>query len=60
MKERGIKDDPPLGDGFSQWVPQAPYRVYYTKYGGQVEVTIILHLQHLHCTHLHSNVAELL
>lgn len=30
--------DPPLGDGFSHWVPLAPYKEYVDLYGHQVEV----------------------
>jgi hypothetical protein len=37
-KARGIKSDPPLGDGWGHWVPEAPYRAYLDKYGRQVEV----------------------
>lgn len=39
LKERGIQDDLPLGDGWSQWVPSVPYRAYIKKYGYQTEVS---------------------
>ncbi|KAF7970236.1 hypothetical protein HWV62_24724 [Athelia sp. TMB] len=37
LKERGLKDDPPLGDGWSHMVKTGPYKAYVAKYGHQVE-----------------------
>lgn len=38
LKEKGIVNDPPLGDGFSHWVPLGSYKEYVDRYGHQVEV----------------------
>ena len=38
MKERGIQNDPALGDGWAHWVTSAPFRDYIKKYGHQIEV----------------------
>jgi hypothetical protein len=37
-KARGIKNDPPLGDGWGHWVPEEPYQAYIKEYGYQIEV----------------------
>ena len=37
-KARGIKNDPPLGDGWAHWVPETPYQDYISEYGYQTEV----------------------
>ena len=42
LKEKGIKDDPALGDGWGHWVQSAPYQAYYKKYSHQTEVCSIL------------------
>ena len=39
LKERGINNDPALGDGWAHWVTSEPYRAYYKKYGYQAEVS---------------------
>jgi len=39
-KARGIKNDPPLGDGWGHWVPEEPYQAYIKEYGEQIEVRI--------------------
>jgi hypothetical protein len=41
-KDRGIKNDPPLGDGWGHWVPEGPYQSYIAEYGYQVEVSFVL------------------
>lgn len=38
LKEKGIKNDPALGDGFAHWVESKGYNAYVKKYGYQVEV----------------------
>jgi hypothetical protein len=38
LKEKGIKDDPALGDGWAHWVSSKPYHAYIKEYGYQVEV----------------------
>lgn len=38
LKDKGIKNDPSLGDGWAHWVSQAPYMKYVKKYGHQIEV----------------------
>jgi hypothetical protein len=38
-KARGIKNDPPLGDGWGHWVPDAPYQKYLAEFGHQIEVS---------------------
>jgi hypothetical protein len=38
LKEKGIINDPPLGDGWAHWVKSEPYLEYVKKYGHQVEV----------------------
>jgi hypothetical protein len=37
-KDCGVKNDPPLGDGWGHWVPEKPYQDYIQKYGYQTEV----------------------
>ena len=37
-KARGIKNDPPLGDGWAHWVSEQPYQAYLDKHGHQAEV----------------------
>ena len=37
-KAWGIKSNPPLGDRWGHWVPEASYWAYLEKYGHQVEV----------------------
>jgi hypothetical protein len=39
-KARGIKNDPPLGDGWGHWVPEEPYQAYIEMYGDQTEVRV--------------------
>ena len=38
LKDKGILNDPLLGDGWAHWVTSAPYQDYLKKYGSQVEV----------------------
>ena len=38
LKDKGILNDPPLGDGWAHWVTSAPYQDYLKKYGSQVGV----------------------
>lgn len=38
LKEKGIKNDPALGDGWAHWVESGGYKAYVKKYGHQVEV----------------------
>src|ERR1700730_4513596 len=38
LKEKGILNDPSLGDGWAHWVSSKPYHEYVRKYGHQVEV----------------------
>lgn len=38
LKDKGLKDDPPLGDGWSHMVKTKPYQAYINEYGYQVEV----------------------
>lgn len=37
-KARGIKNDPPLGDGWAHWVPEKPYHAHLDAHGKQEEV----------------------
>src|ERR1700733_5729256 len=39
LKEKGIMDDPALGDGWAHWVLSRPYQTYVKKYGHQVEAS---------------------
>jgi hypothetical protein len=39
LKEKGIMEDPALGDGWAHWVSMKPYHAYVRKYGYQVEVS---------------------
>ena len=41
LKDRGIANDPALGQAWSQFVPAVPYRSYLKKYGHQVEVMLV-------------------
>jgi len=38
LKEKGINNDPALGDGWAHWVQSAPYQAYIKNFGHQVEV----------------------
>src|SRR5215472_6149953 len=38
-KERGIRNDPPLGDGWGHWVPSEQYEKYIREFGHQQEVS---------------------
>lgn len=40
-KARGIKNDPPLGNGWGHWVPEEPYHAYIAQYGDQIEVPVL-------------------
>jgi hypothetical protein len=40
LKQKGIIDDPALGDGWAHWVASKPYQAYVKKYGHLVEVCI--------------------
>ncbi|KZP16524.1 hypothetical protein FIBSPDRAFT_957932 [Athelia psychrophila] len=40
LKDRGLKDDPPLGDGWAHMVKTGPYKAYIDKYGNQIEPPI--------------------
>ncbi|KAF7976812.1 hypothetical protein HWV62_5680 [Athelia sp. TMB] len=37
LKDKGLKDDPPLGDGWSHMVKTEPFKAYVEKFGHQVE-----------------------
>lgn len=50
-KDRNIKNDPALGDGWGHWVPEQPYHEYIGEYGYQTEV-IHHHIQIQRVTHL--------
>lgn len=39
QKDKGIENDPPLGDGWAHWVANAPFKAYVKKYGHIVEVS---------------------
>jgi Kyakuja-Dileera-Zisupton transposase len=39
LKDKRIKNDPPLGDGWGHWVEQKLYMEYIKKYGHQEEVS---------------------
>lgn len=43
LKDRGLKADPPLGDGWGHLVKTEPYLAYVNKYGYQVEVCRFQH-----------------
>ena len=45
LKEKGILNDPALGDGWAHWVQDPPYRAYIKKYGHQVEVCLVYSCQ---------------
>lgn len=38
LKEKGVVDGPPLGDGWGHWVESKPYQAYVKVYGTQIEV----------------------
>lgn len=38
LKEKGIKDDPALGDAWAHWVPREEFYDYLRNNGGAVEV----------------------
>jgi hypothetical protein len=38
-KEKGIENDPPLGDGWGHFAPTEPYNDYFKQYGNQIEVS---------------------
>lgn len=42
LKEKGILNDPALGDGWAHWVASQPYLKYVKKYGHQIEVNCLL------------------
>ncbi|KAF7983642.1 hypothetical protein HWV62_20588 [Athelia sp. TMB] len=37
LKDRGLKVDPPLGDGWSHMIKTGPYKAYIDRYGHQIE-----------------------
>jgi hypothetical protein len=37
-KDKKVKNDPALGDGWAYWVPEGDYQEYITAYGHQKEV----------------------
>ena len=37
LKEKGYMDDPPLGDRWSCFVEQHPFKDYVTKWGGKLK-----------------------
>jgi len=39
LKEKGIENDPPLGDGWGHFAPTGPYNDYVKQYGHQIEVS---------------------
>ena len=40
-KDKGIKNDPALSDGWGYWVPNKDYHKYLEKYGVQAEVSLL-------------------
>jgi hypothetical protein len=38
LKEKGLRGDPAIGDGWAHLVSSKPYQEYVKKYGYQVEV----------------------
>lgn len=44
LKEKGIKSDPALGDGWAHWVPRKDFYEYLLAHGGAVEVRTALSL----------------
>ena len=40
-KAKGVKNDPPLGDGWAHWVPESDYQEYIQAFGHQQEVSTI-------------------
>jgi hypothetical protein len=40
-KDKRVKNDPPLGDGWGHWVSKGPYKDYVDEYGYQEEVVNI-------------------
>lgn len=47
LKEKGIENDPALGDGWAHWVPREDFIEYLREHGGAVEVCYLLHLRSL-------------
>ena len=41
-KDKGVRKDLPLGDGWGHWVPQSPYKDYIKEYGYQEEVAELI------------------
>jgi hypothetical protein len=41
VKDKQIKNDPPLGAGWGHWVPDAEYHSHLERYGGQDEVRFV-------------------
>ncbi|KIM81092.1 hypothetical protein PILCRDRAFT_9123 [Piloderma croceum F 1598] len=39
-KEKGIENDPPLGDGWGHFVLMEPYNDYFKQYGNQIELNL--------------------
>ena len=39
QKDKGIENDPPLGDGWAHWVANVPFKAYVEKYGHKIEVS---------------------
>lgn len=54
LKEKGIKSDPALGDGWAHWVPREEFYEYLREHGGVVEVCIVLTL--FQCLYLTSSL----
>lgn len=39
LKEKGILNDPALGDGWAHWVPRKEFLDYLQEHGGAIEVS---------------------
>lgn len=44
LKEKGIVNDPALGDGWAHWVPRKEFMDYLSVHGGAVEVSRLAYL----------------
>jgi len=38
-KEKGIENDPPLGDSWGHFAPTEPYNDYFKQYSNQIKVS---------------------
>lgn len=60
LKEKGIKSDPALGDGWAHWVPREEFYEYLREHGGAVEVRTLKNITISNCTKYHILSAQLL